>query len=272
MCSTGVITSGICTAKAFASIYCAVFLSLVGMLVARPFPLFAFISGFDQMDKGICISMSEGEDDRSPSPVKEKLSNNEIAGSKKHRRGKKRTKRKWKPYSKMTAEERRDREQWEEQRAAKKEAQIAARSSRPIAPFNSTQFLMEDRGGDSNVCVTSPRVGRMMSYESSSASGSSCGIRFTIYHFPECLCLGDDAAYETSEEEEQEAFLEEDFNQVYLELRMDRLDSMSKDDLVKQCFDLEEQLTHMKRDMESLQDKNSDLTDENTKLKTVVST
>ena len=225
------------------------------------------------MDKSVCVSASDGEDDHSPSSTKEKIINVEIAGSKKHRRGKKRLKRKWKPYSKMTAEERRDLEEWEEQRAAKKEAQVAARSSRPIAPFNSTQFLMEDRGGDSNVCVTSPCICRTMSYDSSSASGSLRNVHFSECVLPFCVpLLGEDFAYETPEEEDQEAFLEEDFNQVYLELRMDRLDSMSKDDLVKQCFDLEEQISHMKKDMENLQDRNSDLVDENTKLKTVVST
>ena len=252
------------------TVLCNIPLRLIGMLVVRPLP--SSSSRFDDMDKGVCVSASDGEDDRSPSSTKEKTTDVETVGSKKHRRGKKRLKRKWKPYSKMTAEERRDLEEWEEQRAARKEAQVAARSSRPIAPFNSTQFLMEDRGGDANVCVTSPCVTRTMSYDSSSASGSLRGVRFSVYHFLECNCLGEEAVYETPEEEEQEAFLEEDFNQVYLELRMDRLDSMSKDDLVKQCFDLEEQISHMKKDMENLQDENSDLADENTKLKTVIST
>ncbi len=140
---------------------------------------------------------------------------------KRHRRGK--HKRRWKPYSKMTADEKRELEAREAARAAKREADL---KGKPAAPWNTTQFLMEDRGS-TEVRLPCPRVSRTTSVES---SGS------------------DEEYYESSEEEmaEHGLFLEQDFESTYQEVAREHLQGMNKSELIQQCLQLEEELTELK--------------------------
>lgn len=177
---------------------------------------------------------------------------------KRHRRGK--HKRRWKPYSKMTADEKRELEARESARAAKREADL---KGKPAAPWNTTQFLMEDRGS-TEVRLPCPRVSRTMSIE------SSCS---------------DDDFYESSEEEmvEHGLFLEQDFESTYQEVAREHLQEMSKPELIQQCLQLEEEVAELKehgsvseegdltvsqlrQELEELQNDNQRLREENEKL------
>lgn len=198
---------------------------------------------------------------------------------KKHRRGKKRCRPKWKPYSKMSLEERKQVDEWEAKHVAIREAEINARSKRPVAPFNSTQFLIEDRCENQ---LRTSRPSRTLSYDSSSSgvvyltpphsspSNSSC----TSYLSP--LYLGDDEHYEgpVDGDEDQEAFLEADFNQVYLQLKLNRLEGMSKQDLISQCCNLEDKVSSIEQEklelisqLEQLEKANGKLIKENNQLR-----
>lgn len=228
------------------------------MLVAnRPFPLASRPTIIDIiMDRSTSSSISDDEyrsNDQDKTPV---LPTPERR--KRRRRGKKR---KYMPYAKMTAEERKD-------------------SGLPGAPSNTTQFIMEDRG-EAAVHYPSPsRLARSVSYESSPSGWAlpSPDIYCSTFHF----LLGDDDAWVDSSDDPQEpdAFLEEDFNQVYAQLRMDRLDHMSKDDLVHQCMDLEQKVvslqedrdrqTVLQRELSELKERNSELLKENQRLRTTI--
>lgn len=255
------------------------------LVVERPFPLASSTTEPEDMDRSTSSSVSDDES-RSPEPLgEEKIAINPTPEKRKrHRRGKKR---KWKPYSKMTQAERKELEQAQ---AARQEAEMA-RSRRPVAPSNTTQFIMEDRG-EASIRIPSPsRLVRSVSYESS-PSGVFVGPASPVLALPspECVSsslsffLGDDGWYDSSEEmAEQDAFLEEDFNQVYAQLRMDRLDHMTKEDLVHQCLDLEQKVfslqeerdekqADMERELSELKERNTELTEENMKLRTMVPT
>ena len=136
---------------------------------------------------------------------------------KRHRRGKHR--RKWKPYSSMTWEEKRAVEAREAARAAKREAQMAGK---PSAPWNTTQFLMEDRGCN-EVQIPTPRASRTLSLEDS---------------------LSDDDLYESPEDDlfEQHSLLEQDFENTYQEVASERLHGLSKSELIEECLGLEREL------------------------------
>lgn len=141
---------------------------------------------------------------------------------KRHRRGKHR--RKWKPYSSMTWEEKRAVDAREAARAAKREAQLVGK---PSAPWNTTQFLMEDRGY-SEVRIPTPRASRTLSMEDS---------------------LSEDDLYESPEDElfEEHSLLEQDFESTYQEVASERLQGLSKSELVEECLALEREL-HAARD------------------------
>ena len=52
--------------------------------------------------------------------------------------------RKWKPYNKLSWEERQELDEAETKRACMKREERFA-SGHPVAPYNTTQFIMEDR-------------------------------------------------------------------------------------------------------------------------------
>jgi len=171
---------------------------------------------------------------------------------KRHRRGKHR--RKWKPYSSMTWEEKRAVDAREAARAAKREAQLAGR---PSAPWNTTQFIMEDRGCN-NVQIPTPRASRTLSLEDS---------------------LSDEDLYESTEDDlfEENSFLEQDFESTYQEVASERLQGLSKSDLVEECLALEreldvarnqgrEEMVQMEKEMGELQARMLLLEEENREL------
>lgn len=173
----------------------------------------------------------------------------ETRRGRKHRRGKHR--RKWKPYCKMTMEEKRALEAREAARAAKREAKLVGK---PAAPWNTTQFIMEDRGL-TEVRIPSPRASRTTSIESS---------------------LSDEDYYESPEEElEHGLFLEQDFESVFQEAAAERLQGMSKTELIEECLHLEHEMTVAKDDVrndcnaivEKLQRQLSGVQEDNQKLR-----
>lgn len=145
------------------------------------------------------------------------LTEQPISGRKRRRRGKHR--RKWKPYSSMTWEEKREVEARETARAARREAQLAGK---PSAPWNTTQFIMEDRGCN-EVRLPTPRASRTLSLEDS---------------------LSDEDLEDSPEDElfEQQSLLEQDFENTYQEVASERLQGLSKAELVEECLGLEREL------------------------------
>ena len=170
---------------------------------------------------------------------------------KKHRRGKHR--RKWKPYSRLTMEEKRELEAREAARALKREARLAGK---PSAPWNTTQFIMEDHGIN-EINIPRPRVSRTTSMDSS---------------------LSDDEYYESPEEEAFERGLsismENDFEMAYKEVASKRMDDMSKSQLIEDYINLEQQLVAVKtevgtvrKQLEEVETKSTQLQEENERLK-----
>lgn len=140
-----------------------------------------------------------------------------TSARKRRRRG--RHRRKWKPYSSMTWEEKRAVEVREAARAARREAQMAGK---PSAPWNTTQFLMEDRGCN-EVRIPTPRASRTLSLDDS---------------------LSEDDMYESPEDDlfAQHSLLEQDFESNYQEVASERLHGLSKSELIEECLGLEREL------------------------------
>lgn len=141
----------------------------------------------------------------------------QSSARKRRRRGKHR--RKWKPYSSMTWEEKREVDVRDAARAARREAQLAGK---PSAPWNTTQFIMEDRGCN-EVRLPTPRASRTLSLEES---------------------LSEEDLDDSPEEElfEEQSLLEQDFESTYQEVASERLQGLSKAELVEECLGLEREL------------------------------
>ncbi|XP_064472329.1 protein HEXIM1-like [Ornithodoros turicata] len=142
---------------------------------------------------------------------------------KKNRRGKNK-KRKWKPYYKLSWEERRELEERESRRANKVRAQMFAHGL-PVAPYNTTQFLMEDH------CVQEPDYEHIVNgghrhRDNSINSVNSIDSSDEFYSSPE----------------DEDDFLQKQFSEAYDDIHAERLNSMSKTELVQEYLLLEDRV------------------------------
>jgi protein HEXIM1/2 len=151
------------------------------------------------------------------------------ARKRRHRRGKHR--RRWKPYSKMTPEERQQAESREAARAAKRERDLMGK---PAAPWNTTQFLMEDAGcGEFKL----DSVSRTLSLGSGSAS--------------------DEGGLESPGESGVESgvfwnrdydMVVADYEKVVAEIEEEELRGLSREELVKLCLQLRAELRTLREE------------------------
>ncbi|XP_060075556.1 protein HEXIM1-like [Ylistrum balloti] len=158
-------------------------------------------------------------------------------GKKKRRRRMKGGKhhRKWKPYDKLSWNERRELEERETMRANQKREEAFAHGH-PVAPYNTTQFLMEDH--IKNESLNSPDVqedeeehlNRHDSRESRSGSRSS-----------------DYSDETTSSSEDEDNFMEKEFSETYNNIHAERLQTMSKDELIKDYVEMEAKLERLEK-------------------------
>ena len=179
----------------------------------------------------------EGEDqdmdDEGDSPDGD--SNGKGQGKKQHRRGKQKggkRHRNWKPYVKLSWEERQKLDERETRRACKRREQRFA-SGHPLAPYNTTQFLMEQHppgGGEAGVQGTQQPPG----------GGNDQGSNSVVDYYGSCS-----ESYDSANDED--IFLEKDFSEAYETFHAERLRDMSKEELIKELLDLEAKVERMER-------------------------
>lgn len=163
-------------------------------------------------------------------PTKLVRSNSCGGKKRKNRRGKSK-KRKWKPYYKLSWEERRELEERESRRANRLRQRMFAHGQ-PVAPYNTTQFLMEDH------CVQEP------DYESMNG----------VHHRHRENSINDsvdssDEFYSSPEDEED--FLQKQFSEAYEDVHAERLNSMSKSELVQEYLLLEERVEELEHKLKA---------------------
>ena len=168
-------------------------------------------------------SESENQCDRD----KKKRRRRRVKGGKHHK--------KWKPYEKLNWNERRKLEEKESQRANQRREEAFAHGH-PVAPYNTTQFLMEDRDDHEN-------VQRNNSRESNDGSGS-----------------GTESSEESfsSPDETESDFMEKEFAETYDNFHAERLQKMSKDELIKDYIEMETKLERLQRRMDRRKSKQRD--------------
>ncbi|KAG8236077.1 hypothetical protein J437_LFUL016665 [Ladona fulva] len=157
---------------------------------------------------------------------------NNMRGNKRKKR-RQNKKRKYKPYSKLSWQERRELEDRETKRANRVREEMFAHGQ-PLAPYNTTQFLMEDHNDladlDSKLIMVVRRGGGRARESSVSQDDSE---------------LGDEEFYSSPEDEEE--FLTREFSTAYEDLHAERLNSMSKAELIAECRGLEARAESLER-------------------------
>ncbi|CAH2302734.1 HEXIM1 [Pelobates cultripes] len=163
-------------------------------------------------------------------------------GKKRHRRRPSKKKRKWKPYNKMTWEEKKLLEERESQRASRMRAEMFAKGQ-PVAPYNTTQFLMDLHDQEEpDLCPPQKRFA--LNLPPLNANSSTKG----------------DSTEEDLEEDEDGTgsdgmdsndgteFLQKDFSETYERYHAESLQDMSKQELIREYMELEKCLSRMEEE------------------------
>jgi len=172
--------------------------------------------------------------------------------------------RQWKPYSKMT---------WEERQKADERITIRANRVRErrfnsglaMAPYNTTQFLMaqhEPTGSEQS--ATFPFLELDMPQACPGRSSGSV--------------TGESSVADVDDAGAEMMFMEKEFAEEYENFRAERLQTLTKDELVRDYIDLERRLEKLQQsrmdeqesatDVERLRRENARLTTENESLRT----
>ncbi|XP_013411280.1 protein HEXIM [Lingula anatina] len=168
---------------------------------------------------------------------------NGVSGKKKHRRkrkaGKHHNNRKWKPYNKLSWEERKALEDREAVRANQKR-QDRFNSGHPVAPYNTTQFLMEDHEDPNIKNLEEDETLIQQNRQNSNNSMNSYSQDSSDEYF-----------YDSPNDEE--IFLAKDFTETYDNIHAERLESMSKGELVREYLAMETKLEQMEKKVKRLE-------------------
>ncbi|XP_015670120.1 protein HEXIM1-like [Protobothrops mucrosquamatus] len=161
-------------------------------------------------------------------------------GKKKHRRRPSKKKKHWKPYYKLSWEEKKKFDEKQSQRASRMRAEMFAKGQ-PVAPYNTTQFLMEDHDQKEPDLKTSlyPKRSATKSDETSEED------------FVEEKDGGSDGMGGDGTE-----FLQKDFSETYERYHVESLQNMSKQELIKEYLELEKCLSRMEDENNRLQMEN----------------
>eukprot|EP00794_Sanderia_malayensis_P003258 gene3258-3739_t len=163
-----------------------------------------------------------------------KQSPNEVEPGKirkKHRRGSKKHKPrkpryKWRPYNKLSWEEKRKLNERDTIRAERRREEIRQKG-RPIAPYNTTQFLMNEHDTiEPDLRDLSPDA-----YTNSPAFN---------------ITKADVEEVESSASDES-SFYEKDFSEMYAETHAETLHSMSKEQLIENYLELENRIEFLEK-------------------------
>lgn len=158
-------------------------------------------------------------------------------GKKKHRRRPSKKKRLWKPYYKLTWEEKQQFDEKQSLRASRLRAEMFAKGQ-PVAPYNTTQFLMDDHDQEEPDLKTG-LCPRARPAKSDDTSGD------------------DDFADDDADEDgggsdgmgaDGGEFLRRDFSETYERYHAESLQNMSKQELIKEYLELEKCLSRLEDD------------------------
>uniref|UniRef100_A0A452UGB5 HEXIM P-TEFb complex subunit 2 n=1 Tax=Ursus maritimus TaxID=29073 RepID=A0A452UGB5_URSMA len=166
-----------------------------------------------------------------------------VLGRKKHRRRASKRKRHWRPYLELSWAEKQQRDERQSQRASRVREEMFAKGQ-PVAPYNTTQFLMNDRDPEEpNLEVPHGACHPGSSGESEAGEGDGRG-----------RAPGE--------------FQQRDFSEAYERYHTESLQGRSKQELVRDYLDLERwgpcrQVEELAAEVERLRTENQRLRQEN---------
>lgn len=151
-----------------------------------------------------------------------------VLGRKKHRRLPSKRKRHWRPYLELSWDEKQQRDERQGQRASRLREEMFAKGQ-AVAPYNTTQFLMDDRNPEEPDLGVPRAASHPGSSEESEAEDRGRPVR----------APGE--------------FQQRDFSETYERFHTESLQGRSKQELVRDYLDLERRLSLAEEETRRLQ-------------------
>lgn len=146
------------------------------------------------------------------------------------RGGKHHSKKNWKPYSRLSWDERKKVDERETARASRKMDE-RSKSGLPMAPYNTTQFIMDDQDQPSPVVPDDHNHNKEANKDRDRNSRDGRDDASGSYD------SSDGEFYDSPSDED--TFLEKQFSEAYESFHAERLQGLSKEDLVREYIELE---------------------------------
>ncbi|KAL3986742.1 cadherin 6, type 2, K-cadherin [Sarotherodon galilaeus] len=168
-------------------------------------------------------------------------------GKKRHRRRTSKKKRHWKPYNKLSWEEKKALEERETARASRIREEMFAKGL-PVAPYNTTQFLMDEHDREEPDLNTQMGVRRP----------SGVGVRMEDTGSEDEVLENEDQDYDDGSGGGSDGigrpgnaggeFLQRDFSETYEMYHVESLQNMTKQELVKEYLELEKCMSRLEEE------------------------
>ncbi|XP_069490332.1 protein HEXIM1-like [Ambystoma mexicanum] len=147
----------------------------------------------------------------------------EARTKRKRRRRAQRKSRRWRPYAELSWEEKKILEEKESLRASRIRAEMFAKGQ-PVAPYNTTQFLMEDHDLKEPDLKTGDSTPKRLAGRREDTSEDD---------------FNEDGDGMSSDDLDTGEFLQRDFSETYERYHTESLEDMSKQELIKEYLELE---------------------------------
>lgn len=147
---------------------------------------------------------------------------------KKTRRGKPKRRYAANPYTKLSLQQRKFQTDVQKRKGNKKRSKILA-PGQALAPYNSNQFLIEDHDHGYLKEIEDRLENRIERLKTRSGQSRTRDSSFSV---------DSDMDYYSSPEDEEE-FLTREFSNTYQDIRSERLNSMSREELLQECIQME---------------------------------
>ncbi|XP_068932280.1 protein HEXIM2 [Petaurus breviceps papuanus] len=162
----------------------------------------------------------------------------EALGRRKHRRrSSKRKRHGWRPYLELSWAEKQQRDEQQSQRASRIREEMFAKGQ-AVAPYNTTQFLMDDRD------LEEPDLGNPQGVPHQGSGWEE---------------EGEGTGDIDGQGKAQGEFLQRDFSETYEHYHMESLQGRSKEELVRDYLELEKRLSRAEEETRRLQQQRNPL-------------
>ena len=171
------------------------------------------------------ISSPGGNRNHQPPPTPDGQ-RSKNGGRKRHRRagkGGEKHRRKWKPYDKLSWEEKRQLSE-KEAIVAEKKREDALRHGHPVAPFNTTQFIMEEHSSGKGITPQQTVANRNINTSEYVGSGPNSGFA---------------SQQDTPLRDDGDDYFEREYSAALENVRVERLQNMNSEQLRAEVLRLE---------------------------------